>query len=250
MVSRGGTLWRGVWGRGGPRTLLWDCVMIMKEAQSFAFFDFDGTMIPGDSIAAFVRYARKRRIMPRRAFFRALLAAARYVLGLMNAADSKNAALRFRMRLSEQEREALDREFVENCLLPRIYPQAKACIASHRLAGRQPVIVTASTENYMRFVADALGVSALLATPLNPDGTIGENCRGEEKPHRIHAWLREQGREADFAASYAYGDSKSDLPMLLLCGHPVQVNPKKTLRQAVPDMEKVCWNENERGKKV
>ena len=212
-----------------------------KEPPAFAFFDFDGTMIPGDSIAAFVRYARKRGIMPRREFFRALLAAARYVLGLMSAADSKNAALRFRMRLSEEDREALDRDFVRDCLLPRIYPQAKACIAAHRQAGQQPVIVTASTENYMRIVADSLNISALLATPLNPDGTVGENCRGEEKPRRIRAWLQEQGREADFAASYAYGDSKSDLPMLLMCGHPVQVNPKRALRKAAPDMEKVIW---------
>ena len=51
------------------------------EKQSFAFFDFDGALIPGDSIAAFVRYARKRGIMPRRAFFKALLAAAGYLLG-------------------------------------------------------------------------------------------------------------------------------------------------------------------------
>ena len=212
------------------------------EKKTFAFFDFDGTMIPGDSIAAFVRYARKRGIMSRREFFKALLAAARYVLGLTDAVYSKNAALRFRMRLSPADREALDRAFVQDCLLPRLYPQAKACIASHRKAGRTLVIVTASTDNYMRFVADALGVSALLATPLFPDGTVGENCRGEEKPRRIEAWLREQGLEADFASSFAYGDSKSDLPMLRLCGHPVQVNPKKALRKAAPEMEAVRWS--------
>ena len=103
------------------------------------------------------------------------------------------------------------------------------------------MLVTASTENYMRFAAEALGFSALLATPLNPDGTVGENCKGEEKPRRIRDWLRQQGLEADFAASYAYGDSKSDLPMLLLCGHPVQVNPKKALRKAAPEMDSEIW---------
>ena len=213
----------------------------MKEKQSFAFFDFDGTLIPGDSIAAFVPYARKRGFMPRREYFRALLAGLGYLLGFISAADSKNAALRFRMALSQPDREALDRDFVRDCLLPRVYPEAGKCMETHRQAGREPVLVTASTENYMRIVAGALGVSVLLATPLQPDGTIGENCRGEEKTRRIREWLREAGREADFAASYAYGDSKSDLPMLLLCGHPVQVNPKKALRKAAPDMEKVLW---------
>ncbi len=213
----------------------------MKEQQVFAFFDFDGTMIPGDSIVAFVRYARKRRVMPFCDFLRAAFAAAGYGLHLVSAADSKNAALRFRMRLSPADREALDRAFVEDCLLPRVYPQARKCIARHLRQGRAPVLVTASTENYMRFAAAALGVSALLATPLLPDGTVGENCRGEEKPARIRAWLREQGLEADFAASFAYGDSKSDLPLLRLCGHPVQVNPKHALQKAAPDMEKEIW---------
>ena len=213
----------------------------MKKKQAFAFFDFDGTLIPGDSIAAFVRYARKRGFMPRRAFLRAMLAAAGYILGLVSAADSKNAALRFRMGLSPADREALDRDFVRDCLLPRVYPQARACLDLHRQAGRETVLVTASTENYMRFAAEALGFSALLATPLTPDGRVGENCRGEEKPRRIREWLQQQDREADFAASFAYGDSKSDLPMLLLCGHPVQVNPKKALRRAAPGMEIVCW---------
>ena len=213
----------------------------MKETQSFAFFDFDGTLISGDSIVAFVRYARKRGFMPRKEYARTMLAAAGFLLGVKDAADSKNAALRFRMKLSPSDREALDRDFVRDCLLPRIYPRGKACLDLHRQAGRATVLVTASTENYMRFAAEALGFSALLATPLNPDGTVGENCRGEEKPRRIRDWLREQGLEADFAASYAYGDSKSDLPMLLLCGHPVQVNPKKALRKAAPEMDSEIW---------
>ena len=218
----------------------------MKEMRSFAFFVFDGTLIPGDSIAAFVPYARKRGLMPRKEFFRALLAAAGYVLGLVSAADSKNAALRFRMKLSSADRDALDRDFVRDCLLPRVYPQAKACLDFHRQAGREPVLVTASTENYMQIIADELGFSALLATPMLPDGTVGENCRGEEKPRRIREWLQQQSREADFAASFAYGDSKSDLPMLLLCGHPVQANPKKALRKAAPNMEKAYWDKKDR----
>ena len=211
------------------------------EKKAFAFFDFDGTLISGDSIVAFVRYARKRGFMPRKEYARAMLAAAGFVLGVKDVTDSKNAALRFRVKLNPSDREALDRAFARDCLLPRIYPRGKACLDFHRQAGREPVLVTASTENYMRFAAEELGFSALLATPLNPDGTVGDNCRGEEKPRRIRDWLRQQGLEADFAASFAYGDSKSDLPMLLLCGHPVQVNPKKALRKAAPEMDSEIW---------
>ena len=213
----------------------------MPVPQPLALFDFDGTLIPGDSIVALVRYARKRGVLSLGDSLRAAFAALGYGLGLVSAADSKNAALRFRMRLTEQERDALDRAFVKECLLPIVYPQGKACIERHRQAGRVPVIVTASTENYMRYVAEALNIPVLLATPMKPDGTIGDNCKGEKKPRRIRRWLDERGIQADFAASYAYGDSKSDLPMLRMCGHPVQVNPKKALRKAAPDMEKKIW---------
>ena len=182
----------------------------MKEMRSFAFFDFDGTLIPGDSIAAFVPYARKRGLMPRREFLRAMLAAAGFVLGVKNAADSKNAALRFRMRLSPADREALDRDFVRDCLLPRVYPQGQVCLDLHRQAGRETVLVTASTENYMRIIAEALGFFALLATPLNPDGTVGKNCRGEEKPRRFRAEFPEAAVEA------FYSDSMADAPMAAL----------------------------------
>lgn len=214
----------------------------MEKSAALALFDFDGTLIPGDSIAAYARFARKRKAMTIGEYAGAIWAALQYLLGRMDARASKSAALSFRKRMGEKEREALDRAFVTEILLPRVYPEGKKCLISHKKEGRLPVLVTASTENYMRVVAEALGFSAVLATPLNPDGSVGENCRGEEKVRRISAWLREQGIRADFAASYAYGDSKSDLPMMRLCGHPVQANPKKALRKAAPNMEKVCWH--------
>ena len=93
----------------------------------------------------------------------------------------------------------------------------------------------------MRFVADGLGFDGLLATGLDEHSRVIVNCKGEEKVRRIREWLGAQDIRADFAASFAYGDSASDLPMLRLTGHPVQVNPRKKLRKAAPDMEAVHW---------
>lgn len=213
-----------------------------KEKRALALFDFDGTLIPGDSIAAYVRYARKKGFMPFKAYMKALLAAAAYSLGRMSAKDSKNAALCFRMGLKEKERRALDEGFVRDWALGKIYPAGKACVDEHRRAGRVTLLISASTDNYMLSVGDALGFDAVLCSPLAPDGTVSGNCKGEEKVRRLNAWLRENGLEADFPGSFAYGDSKSDLPMLRLCGHPVQVNPKRALRRAAPGMETVYWH--------
>ena len=217
-------------------------MMKSKAASALALFDFDGTLIPGDSIAAYVRYARKKKALSFGAYAGILLAAAAYLLGLSSAEDSKNAALRFRMALPKEKRRALDEGFVREWLLNKVYPEGKACVDAHRRAGRTTVLITASTENYMLLAGEALGFDAVLCTLLAPDGAVKANCRGEEKVRRLEAWLKETGLQADYAASYAYGDSKSDLSMLLLCGHPVQVNPKRTLRKAAPAMETVHWH--------
>src|SRR5213083_1367994 len=49
----------------------------------------------------------------------------------------------------------------------------------------------------------------------------------EGKAQRIVALAERE--DVDLAASYAYSDSESDLPMLRLVGHPVAVNPDSEL---------------------
>ena len=208
---------------------------------SLALFDFDGTLIPGDSVTYYLRYVRKKRAANAAEFIRALRAAALYGMKRMSDADSKSAALSFRKRHGSEYLDELDKVFVTQVLLPKVYAEGKKRMEEHRREGKILVLVSASTENYMRFVAEALGFDVLLATPIEPDGTIRRNCKGEKKVARVEAWLKESGLNADFASSWAYGDSKSDLPMLRLVGHPVQVNPKKALRKMAPGMEKVIW---------
>ena len=208
---------------------------------SLALFDFDGTLIPGDSVAYYLRFARKEGAVSMSEFLRALWAAALYGMKRMTDADSKSIGLAFRKRHDQKYLDELDRKFVQQVLLPKVYADGKKQIAAHRQEGSILVLVSASTENYMRFVAEELGFDAVLCTPIETDGTIRRNCKGGKKVQRIKDWLAEHALTADLASSCAYGDSKSDLPMLRLVGHPVQVNPKKKLRKAAPDMDVLHW---------
>ena len=52
---------------------------------------------------------------------------------------------------------------------------------------------------------------------------------GEGKVEAMQAFAAEHG--IDLAASYAYSDSASDLPMLRAVGHPVAVNPDPALAE-------------------
>ena len=208
---------------------------------SLALFDFDGTLIPGDSVAYYLRFARKEGAVSMSEFLRALWAATLYGMKRMTDADSKSIGLAFRKRHDQAFLDELDRKFVDQVLLPKVYKDGKKQIAVHRRERNILVLVSASTENYMRFVAEALGFDTVLCTPIEADGTIWRNCKGEKKVQRVKDWLAENGLTADLASSFAYGDSKSDLPMLRLVGHPVQVNPKKALRELAPEMDEQNW---------
>ena len=88
-------------------------------------------------------------------------------------------------------------------------------------------------------------VSSVCRHPgISQDGLARHLCIDKSQVARQCAYLEEKGIQADFSRSFAYGDSKGDLPMLNLCGHPVQANPKKGLRRAAPHMPSVSWQEN------
>ena len=212
-----------------------------REEKALALFDFDGTMLPGDSIVAYVGYARKKGLLSLFGYLKTWSAAMAYLMKRISAEESKTRALAFRQALGEKERAELDRAFVREALLPGIYPQAREALEKHRREGKITLLVTASTDNYMRYVSEALGFDGLLASNLDDQGRVNGNCKGEEKVKRVREWLAARNILPDFSSSFAYGDSKSDLPMLRLCGHPVQVNPKKKLKKAAPEMDTVTW---------
>lgn len=221
-----------------------------RRRVSLALFDFDGTLLPGDSIISYLGFSLRRGALSPGEYARLCGAGAAYALGFAGDHRVKSRALRFWREMTPEGREALDRAFAQDVLLPRVYPRARACLEEHRRAGRTLLLVTASTRNYMQYAADGLGFSGLLATEFQADGTLGENCKGEEKPRRIYAWLKERGLEGDFAASWAYGDSESDLPMLRLCGHSFLVNPGKRAVKAAPDMQRLNWKTKDKGRNL
>ena len=211
------------------------------EKRALAIFDFDGTMIKGDSIVAYVKTAARRKKVPAWRLGLLGLLALPYYMGFLTDERYKQIALSFYGKLTPGEQAELDCAFAGEDLLPRVYGMAQIRLEERKKEGCLCLMVSASTENYMRLVSRALGFDALLCTPLGGDGKIGRNCKGDEKARRLREYLEKNGIAADFASSYAYADGKSDLPILCLCGRAVQVNPKRALRKAAPGMAYERW---------
>ena len=124
-------------------------------------------------------------------------------------------------------------------VLPRIYPDVLRAAYDHQDAGRPAFIVTAASQEMAELMAHVLVLDGGIGTRSEikdgvytgrPDGPFTYRS-GKAEAIRIVA--EEHG--IDLAASYAYSDSESDLPMLSAVGHPVAVNPDAELERIARD---------------
>ena len=138
----------------------------MSGGTPLAIYDFDGTMISGDSIVAYLRFAHARKALTLRELCAAAAAGLLSRLGLLSAGEAKRRALRFLERLTPEAQTALDRDFAE-LLLRRLRPDAICQMAQDQAAGRLILLLSASTENYMAPLAGRIGVGGLICTRSN-----------------------------------------------------------------------------------
>lgn len=226
------------------------------QQKSYAFFDFDGTLIKGDSIIRFCVYAYQHKLCKLSDLVYAGVMGTMYQCKLTTAEKSKQAALRFLSGRPHKEVEKIAKDFCTHVLIPNLYPEGIEAIRRHRLDGREVWMVSASTAFYLEPLKKHLRLTGLIGTRMHVDeqgqysGLIdGHNCRGVEKTLRIAEVLAAKGEMVDYADSYAYGDTAGDIPMLMLCQHKTAVNPRKKLVKGLvgaDGVETVRWG---KGKK-
>ena len=130
----------------------------------------------------------------------------------------------------------------DQVLRPHLYDEAVECIAQQRRAGRKIVLVTGSIDFLIKPLVDhlagAVGADArielLARTLIERDGRFtgildGPPIGEEEKAAQIKQYAQRQG--IDLQKSFAFGDSKADLPMLEVVGNPHVVNPDRVLAE-------------------
>ena len=218
----------------------------MAKTAPVAIVDFDDTMRRGDSIAALIRYAARRKYIRPLQLLRIIWGTLLYLFGLRNENHAKGLALRYVNGMTMAEQEAFFSAFVSEVLLPGVFPEAISTMADHAAAGRLVLVVSASPDCYMRYLSPALPIQAVLATPVDARGRLGTNCKGPEKLRRIEEWALAADLDIQWDNSYGYGDSVSDMHYLFKVGFPVAVNAKRALLTAMPEIRRVTWGANVR----
>jgi len=202
-----------------------------------AFFDLDKTVIARSSTLAFSRPLYAGGLINRRAVLRSTYAHFMYLVG---GADHDQME-RMRGYLSslvagwdvQQVRDIVAETLLE-IIEPVVYREAVTLIDEHHAAGRDVVVVSTSGSELVEPIATMLGADAVIATRMavrdgRYTGDIDFYAYRENKAAAIRDLAAERGY--DLAASYAYSDSATDVPMLEAVGHPCAVNPDRALRR-------------------
>ncbi len=128
--------------------------------------------------------------------------------------------------------------YMREVITPNIRPAALNLVREHQAAGDTVMIVTATNEFVTRPIAQAFGVSELIAVELERDasGWITGEIKGtpsfrEGKVQRVQQWLADRGLGWGDVDMHFYSDSPNDLPLLERAQHPVATNPDERLRQ-------------------
>jgi HAD superfamily hydrolase (TIGR01490 family) len=201
-----------------------------------ALFDLDDTLLHGDTDVLWCDFLVERGMLDRAAFTpRNKEMAARYRAGTVSALEFAEFYLGTLAGRSPAQWEPLRRDFLQQCIVPRIARAAMALVRGHREAGDRVVLTTATNRFLTELTAQHLGIDHVLATePELRDGLFTGRVAGtpnmrEGKVTRLHAWLAGQGESLGRMHSTAYSDSINDLPLLEAVDVAVAVHPDARL---------------------
>lgn len=206
-----------------------------------AFFDLDRTLMAGSSGLHWARAAHRAGLVGRRQMTSD--AWANFKFRLRGSTDEETEAVKQRLGEFLEGRRVKDFERLGHQVLagvlPRMYERMLETAYNHQDEGRPVYICTAATQDMADTLALVLGFDGAAGSRLGKrDGLYtgrfeGAFCYGEGKPIRMREIAERDG--LDLAASWAYSDSASDLPMLRAVGNAVVVNPDPELARVAAE---------------
>jgi len=206
--------------------------------KTAAFFDVDGTIVSTTIVHYYVQF--RSHLLP--TFLRpfwlawfALKVVYYFFLDKVSRTRFNRVFYRNYRGLEAEGIKQLAGEQFATYVRPKLFPAALDCIREHQSRGDLIVLVTGSLDFIIQPLADYVQADAALTVQLEEvhgkfTGELTTLPLSEEEKVRAIQTIVER-YNVDLAASYAYGDSRADLPMLQCVGNPIVVNPSKGLRQ-------------------
>ena len=214
------------------------CVESTPKATVAAFFDIDGTILPGPSLEMrLFRSLRSQRAIPLRNYAAWLRGAFQLLPRGLHSVKNENK-LYLRGVPARYTRLPCNRHNGG----PQFFPQALDRIRWHVRAGHQIVLVSGTLLPLAQEVALSLAdhfetpvAIDLCATQLEERNgrwtgrVVGQPLFGKAKGIAVRQWA--QNHNLSETNCYAYGNTVTDHWMLESVGEPVAVNPTRSLQR-------------------
>lgn len=202
-----------------------------------AFFDFDGTIIRGESSKYGTNFLFKKglKVSPSfilKTFYYYLL----YKTDIISEENMTNLLLSFYKGKKLNFFTEVVPEFYEEYIIDDLFPKIVEITKEHKKNGRITVIASASLCYFMEYIKERLDFDYALCTELKVDhkGILtGESadgiCIGEKKKNCVIQFSKKYN--INLSESFGYGNHHKDIPFLEIVGHPVAVNPNRKLKE-------------------
>ena len=203
-----------------------------------AFYDLDSTLLSCNLVTTYAYYARNDRSIPKAAYrFTKVLVSVPLLFGLDLYSRSLFNVFFFRAyRGMHRDRLiGLADDLFEVTLKPSIYPRAPELVRRTREGGYRNILVTGALDFTVRPIALHFGIDEVISNRLEFKNHVATGrvlpplVAESEKATIIRAYAEQEG--INLEESCAFSDSTSDIPMLVVTGHPIATNPSQRLRR-------------------
>lgn len=206
----------------------------VSSPESIAVFDLDRTLLMRTSgEIQLIRYLYRQKILPF-SNFRIYL---HWLFSRLPHSFS-DAIITNKMYLAGlQVKEVVSHlpAFYDEHIFPRLSGCVQTWMEALRKRGYSIILLSATLDFILGIIADRMGVDQKIASVMEiKNGMFTGRILGEHPYHhgKVRSLLSHlEDREVDFTASYGFGDSLTDVPLLSLFGNPIAVNPGCLLKR-------------------
>lgn len=204
--------------------------------MALALFDLDNTLLNGDSDHAWGMFlveigaVNAAEHSAKQEYFYQ-----QYLDGSLDIHEFCEFQFRVYAENTLEQLQIWQQQFMHEIIEPMVNSGKSELVETHRAAGDELLIITATNDFITTPIAKRLGVDTLIATQAEfSDGRYtgkltGVPCFQDGKVTRLKQWL--DNTQLSLAGSYFYSDSINDLPLLEIVSHPIAVTPDDKLRR-------------------
>jgi putative phosphoserine phosphatase / 1-acylglycerol-3-phosphate O-acyltransferase len=199
-----------------------------------AFFDLDGTLVAGYTVAAVTKDRLRHREVGPTEFLHMMQLALEYRLGRGQFENViEGVVSSSRGRLAEDVEELGERVFQQS-VADLIYPEMRELVRAHQRRGHTVVLSSSALSMQAAPVARYLGIEHLICNRLVVDENgilTGDIERpvvwGDTKATSVQRFAADH--QIDLRLSYFYADGDEDIGLMYLVGNPRPTNPGPNL---------------------